>query len=418
MFRTLAQALRPGGPFPPTDPAPGDPVFRRHPLELSRYLEDQWASASTAAWTYPKGGLPSLGPPLPVAAGALLSLPPALASTLSPGFRVVSSAGLPLPWEHAIYAYLVESTGVMEILGEVVRRFVIGETLESPDPETQAWVRNTEELFFRDPPQFAVTAVTSQLRPQAKLNRRNLYWRLFGLDLPPVAGASSAETWKQQTGAINDKFRRTWVDLLQQIWLGVTNARNSAGANPTDPNYVAYLCRTLADMAELRRRGGLLAREEFVYVSTLNWFHLTVATDTPVVKSLRAETESGSPADRLRRIGERVGMTPSPASRELFELADQVAVILRLIDRRIFDAADDARLLFDTSIIGNPLPSAMTEIVNRWQSATGDPVKELAVRATTVPSAARPVVQPVRLPEPTATPTTALTTAAATNGSR
>jgi hypothetical protein len=149
-------------------------------------------------------------------------------------------------------------------------------------------------------------------------------------------------------------------------------------------------------------------------VTTLNWFHVTVETDTPIVRSLRAETESGSPADRLRRIGERVGMTPSPASRELFELADQVAVLLRLIDRRVFDASDNARLLFDTSVIGNPLPAAMTEIIDRWQSATGDALKELAVRATGGP--AMVTAQPVRLPEPTAASQPQLTAAA--NGKR
>jgi hypothetical protein len=384
-------------------------------LELIRYVEDQWAVSSTAPWLFPAGGAPALGPPMPTAAGERLRLPPAVAAGLSPGFRVISPVGLPLPWEHLIYAYLIESTGVMEILGEVVRRFAIGETLEAPDPEALAWLRSTEELFFRESPQFSIFSLTSQLRPEARVNRRNTYWRLFGMDLPqPLPGSPTPEPWKVQTGAVNNRFREVWVELLRQVWLGITNARNSVGANPTDPNYVAYLCRTLADMAELRRRAGMLAREEFVYVTTLNWFHVTVETDTPIVRSLRAETESGSPADRLRRIGERVGMTPSPASRELFELADQVAVLLRLIDRRVFDASDNARLLFDTSVIGNPLPAAMTEIIDRWQSATGDALKELAVRATGGPATV--TAQPVRLPEPTAASQPQLTAAA--NGKR
>jgi hypothetical protein len=414
MFRILAQALRPRGPIPNSGPPPGDPVFRRHPLELSRFLEDQWTVASSSPWLYPTGGAPPLGPPVAPGAGPLHGIPPVVANGLSPGFQVVSPAGLPLPWEHMIYAYLIESTGVMEILAEVVRRFAIGETLEAPDPDTQLWLRNTEELFFREPPSFSIVSLTSQLRPEARINRRNAYWRLFGMDLPqPLPGSGGAgEPWKADTGATNSRFREVWVELLRQVWLGITNARNSAGANPADPNYVAYLCRTLADMAEIRRRGGLLAREEFAYVATLNWFHMAVDTDTPIVKSLRAETESGNAADRLRRIGERVGMKPSPASRELFELADRVAILMRLIDRRIFDAADDARLLFDTSVIGNPLPAEMTEIINRWQSATGDPVKELAVRAA--PPATKVVAQPVRLLEPTA----ALQPAMSSNGAR
>lgn len=141
MYRILAQALRPRGPIPPSGPAPGDPVFSQHPLALVRYAEDQWTVATSAPWLYPAGGAPALGPPVPLAAGTLLGQPPAIASGLSPGFQVINSAGLPLPWEHMIYAYLIESTGVIEILGEVVRRFAIGESLEAPDPAALAWLR-------------------------------------------------------------------------------------------------------------------------------------------------------------------------------------------------------------------------------------------------------------------------------------
>lgn len=329
------------------------------------------------------------------------------------GFRIDSDGEEPFPWEHLIYAYLIESTGAMEILGEVVRRFALGETLESPrEPEATAWLRATEELFYREPPLFSAVALTSRLRPESCVERRRAYWRLFALDLPhppPCVGSApvTGEPWKQQTGPVNSRFREIWVEVLRQVWLGITNARNNIGANPTDAGYVAYLCRSLADMAEVRRRGGMLAREEFAYVATMAWFHLTVETDTAIVRALRAETEGGHPADRLRRIGERVGMTPSPASRELFELADRMAVLLRLIDRRVFDKVDTARLLFDTTVPGNPIPAAMNDIIDRWQSATGDPVKSLAVSANSGSAGSmRPAAaaQPVRLPEPAPNP--------------
>jgi hypothetical protein len=32
----------------------------------------------------------------------------------------------------------------------------------------------------------------------------------------------------------------------------------------------------------------MLAREEFVHVTTLSWFHLTVESDTPLVAYLKA----------------------------------------------------------------------------------------------------------------------------------
>ena len=42
------------------------------------------------------------------------------------------------------------------------------------------------------------------------------------------------------------------------------NANNGIGPNATDREYIAFLCQALRDMMAMRRRGGLLAREEFV----------------------------------------------------------------------------------------------------------------------------------------------------------
>ena len=79
----------------------------------------------------------------------------------------------------------------------------------------------------------------------------------------------------------NTDFRAKWTELLRQVWLGLKNNSNASGANPTDPAYVALLCKALQDMMNNRRKNGQLAREEFAYVTTLNWFDLTLATVTP-----------------------------------------------------------------------------------------------------------------------------------------
>ena len=93
--------------------------------------------------------------------------------------------GAPLIWDHLIYAYLVESTGILPIFSEVVRRYVVGETLDAPSPQTLAWVRATEELFFRDPPLFAIGGVTE---PAASGRRGQPAQRLLaGVRLGPAA---------------------------------------------------------------------------------------------------------------------------------------------------------------------------------------------------------------------------------------
>jgi hypothetical protein len=298
-----------------------------------------------------------------------------------------------------LYAYLVESTGVVEILAEVVRRYVFGETLPTPSGPTMAWVRATEELFFRDPPLFRVGGVASQLRPDARINRRNAYWRMFGLDLPHPAPRVDGQPWKLETGSTaNTRFLEIWNELLRQLWLGIENEKNSSGANPTDANYIAYLCQTIGEMLRLRRRGGMLAREEFSYVSLLSWLHLTVEYDTAVVKTLSATANAGgNPADRLGAIGNRVGVSPSRQSRELFELAKIISPVMWAIELKIFDDPTKAKLLFKLTGIPAPQPAAlMMRIIDLWQSATGEPVKDLAVTQRRVQTPVRSA-QPAKL---------------------
>jgi hypothetical protein len=412
MFRTLA-GLFPGF----TAPQGADTLFATHPIQLSRWLEEIWHFGGVANWP--------LSPPPPFALGdpevlRRLELPDGLRlDTLQSGLNPPPTAGDPalfldptlpalasrLPWDHLIYAYLVESTGIVEILGEVARRYVVGETLDAPSVQTLAWARATEELFFRDPPLFHIGGLTSQLRPNARFNRWNAYWRMFGWDLPQaITDGADGQRWKQDAGATaNTRFLELWTELLGQVWLGIENENNQVGANPTDVEYIRYLCQTIGEMLRLRRRGGMLAREEFAYVAMLSWFHLTVEFDTAVVRDLRASAgAAGNPADRLAAIGSRVGITPPRQAREMFELADLLSPILWFIEFDQFSTTANAQLLFTlTGIPNTVIADDMRRVIDMWQSATGQGVKDLAVRVRQPPTAAlppRPTPQPTRLP--------------------
>ena len=305
----------------------------------------------------------------------------------------------PLLWHHLAYAYVLESTGIVEIFAEVVRRLLVGETLGVLSPDSIAWLRATEQLFFRDLPNFSVASVLSQVRPFDRANRRNAYWRMFGLDLahavPPLwAGSGPLADWKGLTGPVNHDFRQKWSELLRQIWIGVENRANVNGANPADPSYIALLARALKDLLGNRRRGGALAREEFAYVTMLNWFHLTVDSDTSVIVDLQAQASSA--ADRLGALGQKVGITPALRSRELFDLAEPMSTLLRGIELGLFDTEETAATLFTdkTNIFRDVL-----DTINNWQSATGERVKESP--AQQLPAAGR---QPLRVPTPAAAP--------------
>jgi hypothetical protein len=412
MFRKLSQLI---AAVTTGELTPADRVFTFHPEQLSRWLDEVWAKGGIAAWGMVTGTV--INPaPLPIADVVnMTKLPSGLLAQLESGVNKPGTAvaDYPLPfgynrptlgiqnpllWDHLIYAYLVESTGIIEIMAEVVRRYVTGESLPTPSIATTAWVRGTEDLFFRDPPLFRVGSLTSQLRPDARINRRNAYWRMFGLDLPHPAAGADGQPWKRSAGsASNTRFLEIWNELLRQVWLGIENEKNSSGSNPTDANYIAYLCQSLGEMLRLRRRGGMLSREEFSYVSMMNWLHLTVDDDTSLITDLSATAGSGgNPADRLAVVGRMVGVTPSRQARELFELANLVSPLLWAIELKFFDDVIQAELLFRLHNLGvTPIiAETMNRIIDLWQSATGDRVKDLAVTQ-------RRVQAPVRSAQPT-----------------
>jgi hypothetical protein len=409
MFLNLARLVPEFRPSVAGLPANARSLFKTHPTQLSFLLDEVWDNTLRF-------------PRVPGPAGDLSFVDTAVIDALNlptqPPNRFLAPSGLnatgpfewsgvpvfscpPILWHHLIYAYLVESTGIVEIFAEVIRRLVVGETLGQLSAESLSWARATEQLFYRDPPQFSIASVISEVRPYERTNRRNAYWRMFGMDLahpvPPLwAREGPLADWKAQTGPIGSDFRQHWHEFLRQVWLGVENRANATGPNPADPAYIALLSRTIRDLLSNRRRGGMLAREEFAYVSMLSWLHLTVADNTSIVVDLKAESSTDNPADRLAGIAQRVGMTPALRSRELFDLAEPMATVLRGIELGLFDSEAGAETLFTRDSI---VAADMLNIINNWQSATGERVKDRPTGTTVAVSA-----QPLRIPASGARP--------------
>jgi hypothetical protein len=426
MFRTLARLLNDPTLTNP-NAAYSDQVFRIHPYQLSQWLEQAWGFARGATFANIPGQQPFLGDNGIVDALALPTAPTNpfdhfLRSGIRPGpggapvgsFFDAPSPGenpaLPLPWEHLFYAYLIENTGVMEILGEVVRRFAVGETLETPSLDTQQWLRATEELFFRDPPLFHMTGLTSQIRPDVRVARRNAYWRLLGMDLSHPLVRGGDQVWKRDVGVANVRFHELWVDFLRAIWTAIENAKNSSGPNPTDDAYVLEVSQYLRDLLQMRRRGGNLAREEFVHVSTLSWFHLTVDLDSPVIVDLRAQGTDA--ADRLIKLGDRVQITPPAHARELFEMAELASGLVRFIELGYFNSPVNVQALY-----ANPsqLRDDVQRIIDLWEMATGTTLKAPAVRVVAQGRGGALPARPLHQPAPRAA---VPRPRASTNGSR
>jgi hypothetical protein len=417
--------------------SPTSQVFLVHPLQLSRWLETAWTAATEVPVIGGTKGPLQLGSTSVIGDFAMprdLMLPafdPGIDPADPNNFKPPDQNTAPLLWDHLIYAYLLESTGIYEIIAAILGRIVRGETLGKLRSETLQWARATEELLFRDPPLFSVGGVESRIRPDIRIARRNAYWRMFGLDLPhplPPAAAAAGNAqppWKLDIGnGANTSFVGRWNELLTQIWTGYENRLNQVGANATDAEYVALLCLAIDDMLGNRRQGGLLAREELSHVAAMSWCHLTVEDNTPLVEDLQAAATS--PAERLAKLGERVGMAPAPRARELFELAEPMSALLWAIELATFNPGHAPQSLYLPDMINGPptkLNIEVNRIIDLWQSATGTRIKIPTTTAAGLP--ARLQTQPLRTPAPGPAPIAAPAgappapaTATSSNGSR
>jgi hypothetical protein len=346
-------------------------VLRSHPLELAVYLEGYWAKGHTV--NNPNG--------LPAGHPNFLSAEPATSRLPLPPGQQLLGAGTPtfrrvLRWGHLIYAYMIENTRVYEIFRRVLQEYRHGEKLGTPiDAETQLWLRATEELFYSDPAPFLITDVASHIRPDLRASRRNAYQRMFGMDLNH--GADTGQPYPYiKAEAANSEFVSTFEEFLREVWVGITNVNNNSGANPTDNSKISELAEKLHDMLQSRRQTGNLAREEFAFVSTMAWFHLTLEFNSPIVRSLRAEAIG--PENRLFKIAERVGLPAHGLSKNFFDIADPISRLLIQIELDTYSDIQAVPALyepFDAANQPNPVESDMRTIITHWTAITGRDVK-------------------------------------------
>lgn len=384
MFRQFAAALALGRANAQTPQA----LFDAHPSELVLALETAWDLRLN------NQRLP-LGEPLHRS-----QLSPTWAANRGP-VRVTNlwpGTGLDIQgmmgrlwnqgilWDHLIYAYMVENTRIFEIFRRVVDRFANGEQIGTPTPASQTWLRNTEELFFKDGAPFYIGSINSHVRPDFRSNRRNWYHRMFGMDLNHGTEDGKAYSYLKAEAA-NLDFINTFEELLREVWIGMTfgNPAIVAGPNPTDRGKIATLASKIKDMLMSRRQGGNLAREEFAAVSAMAWFHLTLefmspgpnSAPAPIVQSLRAEASGVE--QRLFKIAERVGLPAHGLSKHYFEIADPLARILIEIEMGFYDQAAAAQALYTP---GSPVEQQMRAIITHWTAITGRDVKARKVAAS------------------------------------
>lgn len=306
----------------------------------------------------------------------------------------ISAAPTNMSWDHLIYSYMIENTRIFEIFDRVLREYEGGERFETPTPEAALWLRTTEALFYSDVGSGMIGSLTSTLRGDIRATFRNAYYRMLGLDLNHGLDGKRPYQFDKPYAANRD-FVPTFEAFAREVWRGAINASNSSGANETDDATIADHARRLREMLNVRRQNGNLIREEFWATVTMSWFHLAVAQDTPIVKALKAEAES--PADRLKKIGERVGVPAHSRSDAYFNMAQDLSQILQFVERdpmAVNPAA--AKGYYDPT---GPFPlmaSSMKNIIAQWSIATGRDLKGQRSAAPLPKPTERTLTPPVR----------------------
>jgi hypothetical protein len=333
----------------PPPAAPGEPFHRSDVLGLA-------------------AGLPALATP-PAAAAAVPGTSTAMVTALN---NMLHTFGNGVGWDHLIYAYMIENTRIFEIFRRVVHEFLHGEKLGAPgSPDSQMWLRSTEELFYRDPPPFTITSVSSQIRADLRGSRRNAYQRMFGMELNH--GADDNTPYRYTRGAGNDEFVATFEELLREVWIAHTNVLTTV-ANPTDLAKITELVQKLHGMLLSRRVNGNMSREEFFFVAMMSWFHLTVETNLPFGVMVDLRSQSVNAEQRLFTVARAVGLPAHGLSRSYFEIAQPISQVLSLIETGALNGVGAAQALYDPAIGGN-LVNDMNTISSHWSVITGHDMK-------------------------------------------
>jgi hypothetical protein len=350
-------------------------LFRLHPSELAALLELAWElrvwyNSFDLGHPFRRSDLPQIPEylldrfPFSDANRALFTL------QITDNIRFGT-----ILWDHLIYAYLIENTRIYDIFRRVVYEYRHGERLGAPLGTSQHWLRNTEELFFRDPAPFSIYSVTSYVRPDQGATRRNAYYRMFGMDLNHGMEDNQPYSYAKPDAA-NREFVSTFEEFLREVWVAIANSANTSGLKQTDDAAIANQARRLHDMLRTRRTYGNLSQEEFWFVSMMSWFHLSVEFNSPVVVSLRAE--GASEEERLKKVAERIKLPAHGKSYYFFRLADPMSRLLTQIEAGLYIDPATVPALYTAGTPGspNPVEADMRSIITHWSYATDRNMKE------------------------------------------
>ena len=330
------------------------------PLDLVLHMEQVWDAANL--WS------PN---PRPAGPARQLAIGANSFNAVAPPVNVMPGAPAAPAWHHLGYALAIENTRAPQIMARVVRAFRAGEDLGIPSYATQRWLDTTEVLLFGAGYGLPAWLSISSVRPDAEAVRRNAYFRLFGMDLA-FGTEGNAPFAYEKSATANKPFVQMFEELLYELWRAIENVNNFSGPNAADDDRIFRLAEQICFMLRSRRQNALLGREELAAVTAMGWLDLSLSANTPVVNDLRSNATNQ--ADRLRFIGERVGLAPHSKASAFFSMSDELSLFLRALEARWVIDATQSWLLYRT----NPPPAIgaqVRRVITEWSAASGRDLK-------------------------------------------
>ncbi len=293
---------------------------------------------------------------------------------------------------HLIYAYLIENTRILQIFERLIEMYLNDEGFGIAPANVYQWLINSERLFFKAE-SGKVHNNRSLIRPNSESNRRNAYYRMFGIDLAfgDINSGSGGIAQYHKAKTANQQFIPLFERYLAEVWQGYTNARNSIGPNTTDVNNLVLIASQLRELLRARRGrrpgGGLneymasnLSAEEFAAVIFVSWFTFIISDDTEVVKFLNCQ--SSTIGERLIKIGEKVGIPAHTKCQSMFEMAAAASNLLNVIEIGSF-LENDTNVQTMLSSLNPGTPASINSdfmrafliVINNWEKATGHKIK-------------------------------------------
>ncbi|HZI53293.1 MAG TPA: hypothetical protein VFD56_06315 [Chitinophagaceae bacterium] len=302
---------------------------------------------------------------------------------------------------HLIYAYLIENTRILQIFERLIEKYSNEEDFGIAPPSVYQWILNSERLFFKSETSKSRN-VRSLLRPSFESNRRNAYYRMFGMDLAfgDINSGPGGTVSYIKARTANQQFIPLFEKYLSEVWQGYINARNSSGPNTSDVNGIVEIATQIRELLKARRGGqpggGLnayqatnLSMEEFSSVVLATWFAFIISSDTGVVQFLNCQ--SSTIGERLVKIGAKVGVPAHAKCQDLFEMAGAAANILSLLEIGTYlESTGDVQTMLSsldpgkTPTINSDYMNNFLTVINNWEKATGHKIKnpEANVRGT------------------------------------